>query len=77
MLLGEGLSDSPSLFSKTYRKEELVNMKYVEGNMVILNDNRSVYIISVDKKSKKYMVIDMDDSEDMFEITDKDVLMKI
>lgn len=52
-------------------------MKYVEGNMVILNDNRSVYIISVDKKSKKYMVVDMDDSEDMFEITDKDVLMKI
>ena len=52
-------------------------MKYVEGNMVILYDERPVYIMSVNEKAKKYTVFNMDDSEEIFEISDKDVLMKI
>lgn len=52
-------------------------MKYVEGNMVILNDERAVYIMSINKKEKKYTVFDMDNSEDIFDITDNDVIMRI
>lgn len=52
-------------------------MKYVEGNMLILNDERAVYIMTVNKREKKYIVFDMDNSEDIFEITEEDVLMKL
>ena len=52
-------------------------MKYTEGNIVVLNDDRIVYIMSVNSKLKKYTVFNVDDSEDIFDITDSSILMKV
>lgn len=53
-------------------------MKYKEGNIVLLYDERNVYICSVDKHAKQYWVTDTDDSEgEMFQIGENEIFMLI
>jgi len=52
-------------------------MKYKEGSIVALLDGRTVYIMAVDKQEKKYKVFNTEDENDVFEISEKDILMKL
>ena len=52
-------------------------MKYSEGNILALNDGRTVYVMHVNKTAKKYQVFDTENENDIFEITDNEVLMKL
>lgn len=50
-----------------------IELKYKEGNIVCLNDGRTVYILSVD--NHEYQVIDTDNEEDMFIISESEIFM--
>ncbi len=53
-------------------------MKYSEGNIVLLNDGRSAYIITVNKTEKKYQVTITDNNDgEVIEISDDDITMKL
>lgn len=53
-------------------------MKYSEGNIVLLNDGRSAYIINVNKTEKKYQATIADDNEgEVIEISDNEIAMKL
>ena len=53
-------------------------MKYSEGNIVLLNDGSTAYIMSVNKAEKKYQatIIDNNDGE-IIEIKDNDITRKL
>lgn len=50
-------------------------MKYSVGNIVCLNDGRTVYIFSVDEKEQKYLVSDTDKENDLFYISENDIFI--
>ncbi len=50
-------------------------MKYSSGNIVCLNDGRTVYIFSVDEKERRYLVSDTEKGDDLFFVSEKDVFM--
>lgn len=50
-------------------------MKYSVGNIVCLNDGRTVYIFSVDEKEQKYCVSDTEKENDVFFISEGDIYM--
>ena len=52
-------------------------MKYKIGNIVCLNDGRSVYIFSIDEKKEKYQVMDTNagDNADLFMVSEDDIFM--
>jgi len=52
-------------------------MKYRIGNIVCLNDGRSVYIFSIDEKKKKYQVTDTnaEDNGDLFMVSEDEIFM--
>lgn len=50
-------------------------MKYSVGNIVCLNDGRTVYIFSVDEKERKYQVSDTEKDDDLFVVSEKDIFM--
>ena len=53
-------------------------MKYSEGNIVLLYDGRTAYIISVNKTKKKYQVTITDDDEGrVIEISENEINMKL
>lgn len=52
-------------------------MKYREGNIVLLNNNATVYIMAVNKEEQKYQVFDTEDSNEVFEISENDIIMKV
>lgn len=52
-------------------------MKYTEGSIVVLLDGRTVYIMAVNKKEKKYKVFNTEDENDIFDITENEIFMKL
>ena len=48
-------------------------MKYRTGNIVLLNDGRSVYVYQIDKEGKKYQVFDIEDENDLFAVTEREI----
>ncbi len=52
-------------------------MKYKTGNIVCLNDGRSVYIFSIDEKKKKYQVTEINagDNGDSFMVSENEIFM--
>ena len=53
-------------------------MKYEAGNIVLLNDNRTVYIMSVNEESKTYSVFDTEDnSGKLFSVSESDIMMYV
>lgn len=50
-------------------------MKYTVGNIVCLNDGRTVYIFSVDEKHQKYQVCDTEKGDNLFFISKDDIYM--
>ena len=51
-------------------------MKYKAGNIVLLNDDRTVYIMSVNEENKTYRVTDADNnSGKLFDVSESDVMM--
>lgn len=48
-------------------------MKYSVGNIVCLNDGRTVYIFSVDEKKQKYQVADTENDNDLFFVSEDDI----
>ena len=52
-------------------------MKYKDGDIVCLNDGRTVYIFAVDKSNKEYQVTETEDNDALFFITEDEILMKL
>ncbi len=50
-------------------------MKYKTGNIVCLNDGKTVYIFEVNEKEKQYTVINIDDDSDIFYTDEKEIFM--
>ena len=48
-------------------------MKYKSGDILLLYSGKTVSIIAVDAKSKQYRVMNVDDSEEIFLISEQDV----
>lgn len=52
-------------------------MKYKDGDIVCLNDGRTVYIIAVDKGNREYQVTDTEAEDTIFCIEEDEVFMKL
>ena len=52
-------------------------MKYSEGNLVVLNDGRTVYITAVHKKEKKHDAVTAENDSEMITIKESDIMMKL
>ena len=52
-------------------------MKYSAGNILALKDGRTVYVMHVNTTTKKYQVFDTENENDVFDITESDILMKL
>ena len=51
-------------------------MKYKAGDIVLLNDDRTVYIMSVNEENKTYSVFDTnDDSGKLFDVSESCIVM--
>lgn len=50
-------------------------MKYKEGNIEALNNGKSVYIFSVDEKKKKYQVVDTEDENRVYIVSENEIFM--
>ena len=48
-------------------------MKYRESAIVLLNDGRTVLIISVNEKNKEYLVCDVDNGQDCFTVKEASI----
>ena len=51
-------------------------MKYKEGNIVVLMDRKTVYIMAINEKERKYKVFDTENDQDVFEIDENEIIMK-
>lgn len=45
-------------------------MKYQPGNILLLNNGKTVYVLSVDERAKKYQVVDTEDQNKLFAISE-------
>lgn len=52
-------------------------MKYKSGNILLLNDGRTVYVAVVDEESEVYHVFDMEDEDEQFKVCDEDVFQLV
>ena len=52
-------------------------MKYKDGDIVCLNDGRTVYIFAVDKSNREYQVADTEDDGTLFSIEEDEIFMKL
>lgn len=52
-------------------------MNYDVGNIVCLNDGRTVYIFKIDEKKKKYEVSDTENEGNLFLIAEDEIFMKL
>lgn len=50
-------------------------MKYSVGDIVLLTDERQVQIIMIDKVNEKYQVVDVNNPNDVFQISESKVFM--
>ena len=52
-------------------------MKYDVGNIVCLNDGRTVYIFAIDEKEKEYQVSDTENEGTLFFVAEDEIFMKL
>lgn len=52
-------------------------MKYEVGNIVSLNDGRTVYIFAIDEKEKEYQVSDTENEGTLFFVAEDEIFMKL
>jgi len=52
-------------------------MKYTVGNILLLNNGQTVYVFSVDEQAKKYQVVDTEDQDKLFTISEVEVNSKL
>lgn len=52
-------------------------MKYECGNILLLDDGKTVSVIEVDKNKKEYCVVNTDNEKDTFRISDRNVFQKL
>ena len=52
-------------------------MKYDVGNIVSLNDGRTVYIFAIDEKEKEYQVSDTGNEGTLFFVAEDEIFMKL
>lgn len=52
-------------------------MKYDVGNIVCLNNGKTVYIFALDEKERKYQVSDTEDEGTVFNISEDEIFMKL
>ena len=52
-------------------------MKYKGGNIVLLYDGNTVYILSVDEKAKEYQVVETEKQGDPYSITESKIYMLV
>lgn len=50
-------------------------MKYQAGDIVVLSNEKTVYIISIDEKNQFYTVVNTEDSNDIFTVSENKVFM--
>ena len=48
-------------------------MKYKCGDILLLNNGKTVSVIAVDAQNKEYSVVNTDDNNDIFQIRECDV----
>jgi hypothetical protein len=48
-------------------------VKYKVGNIVLLNDGRTVYIVLLNPKLKTYHVFDIEDDNNYFDVSEQDI----
>lgn len=48
-------------------------MKYKCGDILLMNDGKTVSVIAVDEKNAEYCVYDVDDDDEIFRIKERDV----
>lgn len=52
-------------------------MKYECGNILLLNNEETVYVIEVDESNKEYCVVNTDNEKEVFRISDVDVFQRL
>ncbi len=50
-------------------------MKYKCGDCLLLNNKKTVSVVTVDEENKAYIVVDVNNEKDCFIIKEKDVFM--
>jgi hypothetical protein len=50
-------------------------MTYQAGNIVLLNNGKSAYVLTVDDKAKKYQVVDVDDDSKIYVVSENAIMM--
>ena len=48
-------------------------MKYKCGDILVLNNGKTVSVIAVDEQNREYSVTNTDDSNEIFQIKERDV----
>jgi len=48
-------------------------MKYETGNILLLNDGRTVYVSAVDAENEAYRVFDTEDENEYFDVCAEDI----
>ena len=52
-------------------------MKYQVGDCVVLSDEKTVCIVAIDEKHKRYTVVNIEDSNDIYDVSENKVCMCI
>lgn len=52
-------------------------MQYKAGDIVVLNNGKSVYIFAVDEKAKEYQVVDTDNQDKLFFVRENEIYMPL
>ncbi len=52
-------------------------MKYQVGDFVVLSDENTVCIVAIDEKHKRYTVVDIEDDNNIYDVSESKVCMRI
>lgn len=52
-------------------------MTYKEGDIVLLNNGKSVYIFAIDEDTEKYQVVETDDKNKTYMISENSIYMLV
>lgn len=52
-------------------------MTYKVGDIVLLNNGKSVYIFAIDEEAKKYQVVETDDENKAYMIAENSIYMLV
>ena len=54
-----------------------VIMKYECGNVLLLNNGKTVFVVEVDENKKEYGVVNTDNENEIVRISDRDVFQQL